>query len=99
LATIKKSLASGTHTLFKAGELSEPIKAITIMKLTSDNTQMLVSLSLVEENFSSFFILRFLSLKGGNVFVMDNSNILSYDKLRNDLVITVNAAAQVVVYT
>lgn len=98
MATIKKSLASGNHNLLKAGEMSDRIKAITICA-SGAGASTTVSLYLHEDGGSSFFILRNHRVNTGSVYVIDNPNILSYDKNLNDLSITLSATSQVVIYT
>ena len=98
MATITNSLASGSHTLLSAGELFEDIKAITFTPSSLGNTAT-ISLSIQEEGSSSFFFIRGLSIKGGNVFVFDNPSMLSYDKGKYNLLITTNQQTQVIVFT
>ena len=99
MATITNSLASGSHTLLSAGELFEDIKAITFTPSAVGNTAT-VSLAIQEKGTSSsFFFIRGLSVKGGNVFVFDNPSMLSYDKGKYNLLITTNEITQVIVFT
>jgi|TARA_R100000458_G_scaffold57697_1_gene64304 hypothetical protein len=99
MATITNSLASGSHTLLSAGELFEDIKAITFTPSSVGNTAT-VSLAIQEKGTSaSFFFIRGLSIKGGNVFVFDNPSMLSYDKGKYNLLITTNQQTQVIVFT
>jgi hypothetical protein len=99
MATITNSLASGSHTLLSAGELFEDIKAITLTPASTGNTAT-ISLAIQEKGTSSsFFFVRGLSVKGGNVFVLDNPSILSYDKSKYNLLITTNQQTQVIVFT
>ena len=99
MATITNSVASGSHTLLSAGELFEDIKAITFTPSAVGNTAT-ISLAIQEKGTSSsFFFVRGLSVKGGNVFVLDNPSILSYDKSKYNLLITTNQQTQVIVFT
>jgi hypothetical protein len=99
MATITNTFQSGSHTLLSAGELFEDIKAITFSPSSTGITAT-VSLAIQEKGEStSFFFIRGLSVKGGNVFVLDNPSMLSYDKSKYNLLITTNNTTQVIVFT
>jgi|9_EtaG_2_1085328.scaffolds.fasta_scaffold07188_4 hypothetical protein len=99
MATITNSLASGSHTLFTAGQLIEDIKAITFSPTTIGTTAT-VSLSIKKEGESTpFFLIRALSIKAGNVFVLDNPHLLAYEKSQYSLLLTTNQQTQVIVFT
>tara|TARA_R100000995_G_C3480512_1_gene123603 strand:- start:2037 stop:2336 length:300 start_codon:yes stop_codon:yes gene_type:complete len=99
MATITNSLASGSHTLLSAGELFEDIKAITFSSVVVGNTAT-ISVSIQEKGTStSFFFIRGLTIKGGNVFVFDNPSILSYDKSKYNLLVTTDQNIHVIVFT
>ena len=99
MATITTSLASGSHTLLSAGEIAEDIKAITFSSVVLNNTAT-ISISIQEKGASnSFFFIRGLTIKGGNVFVFDNPSILSYDKSKYNLLVTTDQNIHVIVFT
>ena len=99
MATITNAFASGSHTLFSAGEIVEDIKAITFSSVVLNNTAT-ISVSIQEKDASnSFFFIRGLTIKGGNVFVFDNPSILSYDKSKYNLLVTTDQNIHVIVFT
>lgn len=99
MATIKKQLASGTHTLLDVGAINVPIKAITIAKRYASTGNLTATLSIQEDGGAQFFLLRSYEIPPKSTFVIDNEGVLSYDKAKNSLIVNLNTDAQIMIFT